>query len=151
MSVGRRNEATSSSSRSILGLFELLLAFSLFALELQLMLTRVLLQLGLAPHAPLKSAGTALQFYFSHPAQYRTISQGPFLGNRPAFCTNQFRLILSHPLAIAVATATLTSPRPNVLKPFATRRPDWRLRSLSHYSSSVKGVITATSGRFAAC
>jgi len=33
-------------------------AFSLFALDLQLALTRILLQLCLAPHAPLKSADT---------------------------------------------------------------------------------------------
>jgi hypothetical protein len=39
-------------------LFELPLAFLLFALALQLMLPRILLQLVLAPHAPLKCADT---------------------------------------------------------------------------------------------
>jgi hypothetical protein len=41
------------------GLFELLPAFSLFALQLQSALTRLLLQPGLPPHPPFKFLDTA--------------------------------------------------------------------------------------------
>src|ERR1700688_3928417 len=59
MSIACRNDAASASNRSTRGLFELLLTLSLFALQLQLIVASVLLELCLAPHPPFKFADTA--------------------------------------------------------------------------------------------